>query len=339
MSRVCPEREEDVMPEVSVVLPTFNRWRLLSRALDSVLRQVEVDLEVLVVDDDSDDATVSFVAAHSDPRVRLLRQESNQGVARARNRGVAAARGEWVAFLDDDDFWAPTRLRDHLQTITEAGASWGYGAAIAVSPIGRRRLMMPAPADEIAAGLLELNVVGPPSTATVRRDLLDATGGFDDELSVIADWDLWVRLADLGPAARCAEPLVAYWDHPAAMHHTRRPTLSAEIEYLGDKYADLVVDGRRFGDRAAMRKAVGDDRLAGRRVRAAGGYVRLGFREHSHIHVLRGIALLGGEGLVARLSAGANPAVPMPEWLEDVVGEPAGQATGEESLPIFGLTA
>jgi glycosyltransferase involved in cell wall biosynthesis len=327
------------MPEVSVVIPTFNRWQLLSRALDSVVRQVDVDLEVLVVDDGSDDASVSFVAAHTDPRVRLLRQESNQGVARARNRGVAAARGTWIAFLDDDDFWAPTRLREHLGTMTAAGASWGYGSAIAVGPTGNWRFRMRVPSDEIAAGLLELNVVGPPSTAIVHRDLLDAAGGFDDQLSVLADWDLWVRLAALGPAAYCAEPLVAYWDHPAAMHHTRRSTLSAELDYLGDKYGDLVADGRRFGDRAAMRKAIGDNRLAGRRVRAAGGYMRLGFRERSHVDVLRGVALLGGERLVARLKSGAGPTVPMPEWLEDVIGEPAGHASDEESLPALGLMA
>ncbi|HET6831817.1 MAG TPA: glycosyltransferase, partial [Solirubrobacterales bacterium] len=196
------------MPEVSVVLPTLDRWALLSRALTSVLEQRDVDLEVLVIDDGSSDGTPARLTAIDDPRLRVLRQETNQGVARARNRGIEAARGEWVAFLDDDDFWAPTCLREHLQANADAGASWGYGAAISVGPAGARRVMMPAPPDALNEGLLELNVVGPPSTATVRTDLLREAGGFDDHLSVIADWDLWVRLSRREPAGFCSVPLV-----------------------------------------------------------------------------------------------------------------------------------
>ena len=101
------------MPKVSVVLPTFERWPLLLRALTSVLDQTDVDLEVLVIDDCSSDGTPARLGAIADPRLRVLRQETNQGVARARNRAIEAAQGEWVAFLDDDDFWAPTCLREH----------------------------------------------------------------------------------------------------------------------------------------------------------------------------------------------------------------------------------
>ena len=75
---------------------------------------------------------------------------------------------EWIAFLDDDDFWVPTRLSEHLRAIADAGASWGYGAAISVGTDRPRRVMMPAPPDALEEGLLELNAVGPPSTATVR---------------------------------------------------------------------------------------------------------------------------------------------------------------------------
>ena len=253
------------MPKVSVVLPTFERWPLLLRALTSVLEQTDVDLEVLVIDDCSSDGTPARLAAIADPRLRVLRQETNQGVARARNRAIEAAQGEWVAFLDDDDFWAPTCLREHLRAIDDAGASWGYGRR----DLGRTDRGAPGDdagtPDALEDGLLELNVVGPPSTATVRLDLLREVGGFDDHLSVIADWDLWVRLSRRAPAALCEAPLVAYWEHAAAMHHQHRPELSAELEYLADKHQDLMPDGRRFGARAAARKAAGDDRLAGRR--------------------------------------------------------------------------
>ena len=308
---------------MSVVIPTRDRWSLLSRALGSVLGQEGVELEVLVVDDGSTDETPARLAAMEDPRVRVLRQSINQGVARARNRGIAEARGEWVAFLDDDDFWAPTCLREHLESIVDAGASWGYGASISVDRNGARRIMLPAPPEQLAAGILDLNVAGPPSSATVRRDLLEEVGCFDDQLSVIADWDLWVRLSRHGDAARCEKPLVAYWEHEAAMHHQDRGDLDDELAYMADKYSGLLPAGRRFGARAAARKRAADYRLAGRRMRAAAAYLRIGFSEPSRTDLLRGVALLGGEGLVARLKIMARPDVPTPEWVARAIGKPA----------------
>jgi glycosyltransferase involved in cell wall biosynthesis len=313
------------MPEVSVILPTMDRWSLLTRALGSVLAQEDVDLEVLVIDDGSSDGTPARLGTIGDPRLRILVQESNQGVARARNRGIAEARGEWVAFLDDDDFWAPTCLREHLQSIADAGAGWGYGAAISVGPDRPSRVMMPAPADELEEGLLQHNLVGPPSTTTVRRDLLDEVGGFDERLSVIADWDLWVRLSRRAPAALCEDPLVAYWDHSDGMHHQNRAQLNDEIEYLGEKYADLMPTRERFGVRTAARLTVEADRLAGRRVPAAFAYLRIGASERSGIDLLRGVALLGGERAVSRLKSAARPEAPEPEWLTAAIGQPADQ--------------
>jgi len=320
------------MPEVSVILPTMDRWSLLSRALASVLAQEDADLEVLVIDDGSSDGTPARLAAIGDPRLRVLVQESNQGVSRARNRGIAAARGEWVAFLDDDDFWAPTCLREHLRSITDAGADWGYGAAISVGPGHANRVMMPAPPEELEEGLLQLNLVGPPSTGTVRRSLLREVGDFDEHLSVTADWDLWVRLSRRAPAALCEEPLVAYWDHSDGMHHQSRSQLSDEIDYLGEKYSDLMPTRERFGVRTAARLAVESDRLAGRRLPAALAYMRLGASERSGIDLLRGMALLGGERAVARIKSVARPEAPEPEWLTAVTEQASDQDAAADNL-------
>src|SRR5215218_5096689 len=99
-------------PDVTVVIPTMDRWRLLSeRALHSALTQEQVDLEVVVVDDSATDETAIGIAGLNDERVRVIRHEQPQGLQRARNVGIAAARGDWVAFLDDDDVWAPWKLR------------------------------------------------------------------------------------------------------------------------------------------------------------------------------------------------------------------------------------
>ncbi|MBA2640000.1 MAG: glycosyltransferase family 2 protein [Nocardioidaceae bacterium] len=115
-------------PEVSVVIPTRNRWRLLeARGLASALCQQDVSLEVVVVDDGSTDETPRRLASLNDDRVRTIRNERGTGVARARNSGMAAARGEWIAFLDDDDIWAPRKLRLQLDAAAQASADFVYG--------------------------------------------------------------------------------------------------------------------------------------------------------------------------------------------------------------------
>src|SRR5436190_21061432 len=94
-------------PEVSVVIPTRDRWDLLRTTLGGALGQRRVSHEVIVVDDGSADETPTRLAEVSDPRLRTVRLGRSMGAAAARNRGLAEARGDWVAFLDDDDVWAP----------------------------------------------------------------------------------------------------------------------------------------------------------------------------------------------------------------------------------------
>ena len=113
-------------PTVTVVIPTHNRKELLRYALMSALRQEGVALEVIVVDDGSSDGTAEMLAALTDRRVRVVHHETAQGVSAARNRGIEEARGEWIAFLDDDDLWAPDKLRLQLESATKSGRRWVY---------------------------------------------------------------------------------------------------------------------------------------------------------------------------------------------------------------------
>ncbi|HYH62914.1 MAG TPA: glycosyltransferase family 2 protein, partial [Solirubrobacterales bacterium] len=298
-------------PEVSVVVPSFNRWPLLSRALASVLAQSGVNFEVLVVDDFSSDETPERLAAVEDPRLRVIRQESNMGVARARNRGIELARGAWVAFLDDDDFWAPTRLEEHLRAIEAAGASWGYGASLDFDGVPRRT-MLPADPDDLGEALLQANVAGAPSSATVRRDLLNAVGGFDENLNSLADWDLWIRLNARAPGALCPIPLVAYCHHTTNMLSVHRSRIPEEVEYMARKHARLMPPGERFGALTIERFETDQDRLDGRPYRAAIRHLRMGVRERSRIDLLRGIGLLFGKRMVRALQAMGTPDAPSP---------------------------
>ena len=122
--------------DVSVIVPTRNRSALLATTLRTVVRQRDVDLEVIVVDDGSTDDTGGVVAALDDPRVLLIRCPPPGGVSAARNVGAAEAHGEWLAFLDDDDLWAPDKLACQLRAAREAGRDWVYGGAVVIERWG-----------------------------------------------------------------------------------------------------------------------------------------------------------------------------------------------------------
>jgi glycosyltransferase involved in cell wall biosynthesis len=207
---------EDIrMPQTSVVVPTHDRSRLLALTLRSVLWQREVDLEVVVVDDGSADDTAEVVAGLADPRVRLVRHATPQGVSAARNRGAAEARGAWVAFLDDDDLWAPDKLARQLDAARATGRAWAYAGAVKIDD--RQRIVggTPPPSPEqVVARLPRWNPMpGGCSNVVVTGSAFAAAGPFDRRLVNLADWDLWIRLARAGPPACNADPLVGYRIH------------------------------------------------------------------------------------------------------------------------------
>jgi glycosyltransferase involved in cell wall biosynthesis len=123
-------------PLVSVVVPTHNRVALLKRTLRSILGQNISDVEVIVVDDGSVD-DIAAVVGDLDPRIQVLRNRQPAGVSAARNRGIAAAQGEWIAFCDDDDLWAPDKLRLQLDAMRETGRLWAYAGCVHLNPAGR----------------------------------------------------------------------------------------------------------------------------------------------------------------------------------------------------------
>lgn len=202
-------------PQVSVVIPTHDRRALLMLTLQTALWQQDVELEVIVVDDGSTDDTSESVAGIGDRRVRSLRHETPQGVSTARNHGIDAARGAWIAFLDDDDLWAPNKLAAQLEAAAASQATWCYTGAVKVDK--RQRILggtPPDPPTTVMARLPSLNLVpGGCSGVIVTREALASAGGFDARLVNLADWDLWVRLGRTGRPAWVPDPLVGYRLH------------------------------------------------------------------------------------------------------------------------------
>ena len=315
-------------PEVSVIIPTRSRWHLLSTAaLPSALEQEDVDVEVIVVDDGSQDETPARLGELGDPRLRVIRHESSAGVAVARNAGIRAAHGRWVSFLDDDDLWSPHKLRAQVDSADAAGAVFAYSAGggldaarnflFAVSP--------PEPAD-VTRELLRWNVIWCGcSNVMARRDVVQGLGGFDERLVQLADWDLWIRLSLAGPAAATCDVLVGYVMHDESMLLTDRRDVLPEMDYLVAKHEAAAREHGVEPDQALFARWVArGHRRAGRRTEAALTYLR-GALRHGDLGAIPRAALsfaperiidvsrwLGG---VERRSALRKERVPEPDWV------------------------
>jgi glycosyltransferase involved in cell wall biosynthesis len=326
--RLVVSYDRRVEPEVTVVIPTRNRWRLLSTAaLPSALGQEDVEHEVIVVDEGSDDETPAELAKLEEPRLRVVRHESARGVAQARNAGIAAARGEWVAFLDDDDLWAPQKLRRQLDEATAVGASFVYAGAAWLDE-RRHFLHALAPPDPegLAARLLRGNEIwAGGSNVVVRTKVVRRLGGFDERLFQLADWDLWIRLALDGHAATVDDILVGYVIQPESMLLTHRRDVFPEFRYLVEKHREAAArlggapDAGKFG-----RWVAAGHLRAGRRREAARTYANGAIATRDPRLLLRAlIALFGWKGLVAARAAArglrgddpARMAADEPAWI------------------------
>ena len=191
---------------VSVIIPVYQGADFVLSAIHSVLSQAGEDLEIIVVDDASPDDAARRVAALGDARVHLVRHPHNRGIAAARNSGLAAARGEFVAFLDQDDLWIPGRLSRQLAALAaDAPADVVIGDMVVRCADGRelvRRAGLSPLAERDARSLLaHLIADGTVSlgSSLLRRSCLDAAGSFDQSIRGGADdFDMLVRLAEVG---------------------------------------------------------------------------------------------------------------------------------------------
>src|SRR5262245_18798192 len=185
-------------PEVSVVIPVFNRAVKVRRAIASVLAQTFQNFEIIVVDDGSTDGTSSAVAAIADPRVTLIRHDRNRGGSAARNTGINASSVPFVAFLDSDDEWLPTKLERQLEVFERSSERVGliYTWAERIFPDGSVSRYIPRRRVDLARALLTVNFIGETSLGMVRRIALDAIGGFDETLPSSQDMDLWLRICE-----------------------------------------------------------------------------------------------------------------------------------------------
>ncbi len=196
-------------PHVSIVIPTFSRPVATRRALDSVVAQTFTDFEVIVVDDGSPDQATDYLKDTGIERLTFMRHPMNRGPAAARNTGIGAAKGRWIAFLDSDDTWKAEKLAHQLGAMerpgaTEMACATGYylhkdGRALTVS-----LNMTP---DTFRREILFGCTISPGTTLLVRKSVFDDIGLFDENLRRLEDWDWLLRFAKRYDMAFVAEPL------------------------------------------------------------------------------------------------------------------------------------
>ncbi|MFA5309347.1 MAG: glycosyltransferase [Dehalococcoidales bacterium] len=217
--------------KVSVVIPTYNRAGLIAETIRSVLAQTLPEFEIIVVDDGSTDNTGEVVAAFKDPRVRYILQE-NAGVSAARNTGIKAAGGTYIAFLDSDDLLLEKALETSVQVLEKnPQAAFSYGKAYLMDEkqriFGVREQREEGSyirdgREEIKKAILNGNHV-PTSTIMARRQYLEEIGLFDASFKGGSeDFDLWVRLAGSHQVAYIAEPLIKYRMHASSISRTQK---------------------------------------------------------------------------------------------------------------------
>lgn len=200
---------------ISAIVTTRNRAALLLRALDSVFcqrgRGDEFHLEVIVVDDASTDATPDVMARH--PGVRYLRLDTTHGAGRARNAGIAASTGTYLAFLDDDDEWLPDKLSLQVRAAERhPGVGLVYGRMVIAHEA--TRMLYPeaqAPSGSVFPRLLLENYCGIPAVPLARRVAIESSGGFDPALQTCEDYDMWLRLSRTTPFLFVPAPVAIYW--------------------------------------------------------------------------------------------------------------------------------
>ena len=232
-------------PRVSVVIPTYNRAELLPRAINSVLSQTYDDYEIIIVDDCSTDHTREVVTTWSEERVRYIRHAENRQQSGALNTGINHARGQYVAFLDDDDEWVPTKLERQVAALESGGPTVGlvYGWLDQVNdrtgyvhPQYRKTM-----SGDLSAKLLALSIPGPTITLMVRTRIAREIQGFDESLKAYNDLDFLIRISQLCEIAVLREVVaVQHVGHG----HTRMNVDSETV--LADKADYIRGHIRRF---------------------------------------------------------------------------------------------
>lgn len=202
------------MEKVSIIIPTYNRAALLTASVQSVLQQTYTDFELLIVDDGSADNTDIIVESIKDERIRYLKMPENKGVAAARNEGIRQAKYDYIAFQDSDDYWKPDKLKKQMEFLTQRPEAGLLYCPYECKKTDGSTILVPdynIPSEEkqgnIYRYMLLRNTIGTPGVL-VSRHCLEKSGLFNESLTCLEDWELFLRISRDYEIAFQDEPMV-----------------------------------------------------------------------------------------------------------------------------------
>ncbi len=201
------------MSKISIIIPTFNRRDYITIALDSVLKQTYKDYEIIIIDDGSNDDTKEVLKSYQG-NIRYFYQD-NSGIPTTRNKGIREARGDYIAFLDSDDYWLPEKLERQIECFSK-NPHYGMVATrcSSISPDGRlREKNRPGKSGLVLIDLFKANFIRT-SSAMIKKECFDTVGMFDESLPECEEYDLWLRIARKYPVGFINDPLAVYTDNP-----------------------------------------------------------------------------------------------------------------------------
>lgn len=242
-------------PTISVIIPTYNRAHLIARAIKSVLSQSYQDIELIIIDDGSFDNTEMIIKQfqESDKRIKYIIHDKNKGGSAARNTGIKAANGEYIAFLDSDDEWLLEKLERQMRIFESSSPETGivYTGIIYIDEMNEDnnlKYTIPKKRGSIYEDLLVNNWVGTTSTIMIRKECFEKSGLFDESLPGCQDWEMWIRLAKEYQFDFVKDPLIKYYHHNI---HNDRITIDLESKING---INMVIN--KFHSEFALRPKV-----------------------------------------------------------------------------------
>lgn len=193
---------QENLPKATVIIPTYNRAKTLERSIKSVLTQTFSDYELIIIDDGSTDNTKELIIDIKDDRIHYIKSPVNRGAANARNIGIRAAKGEYIAFQDSDDEWLPEKLEKQVTALDKTDGETGMVYTGFFYDFGENGILEYPPKDmpyEIKSGyiypqMLKRNLIGTP-TMLVRKGCLNKVGMFNTTLKSLEDWELCLRIS------------------------------------------------------------------------------------------------------------------------------------------------
>ena len=243
---------EMTRPLVSVIVPTYNRPEMLADCLRSILHQTYPNVEIIVVNDGGVDVKKIIDSLNRQNKITSLEHPANRGMAAARNTGIAVARGKYLAYLDDDDSYLPHHIETLVSFLENNDCKVAYTDAhrAHIKTINGRdtvqRLDVPYSIDFDSNRMLIQNYI-PTLCVMHEKKCLDATGSFDEDLTVLEDWDLWIRMSRRYPFAHVKIITCEFvWRTDGkTMSSGRRKEFWRTVEIIYKKYRHLAEDNPR----------------------------------------------------------------------------------------------